>query len=128
MEIIKIVVIGIVSSILALTLKKQNPEISILISIVAGIIIFMMVLPKLQTVIDMLISISQNINLDKMYISIVLKIIGIAYIAEFGVQICKDSGETSIASKIELVGKILIMVVSAPILIALMELILSIMP
>lgn len=128
MEILKIVVIGIISSILALTLKKQNPEISIIISIAAGILIFMMVIPKLQTVINMLISISNNMKLDKMYISIVMKIIGIAYIAEFGVQICKDAGESSIASKIELVGKVLIMVVSAPILIALMELVLSIMP
>lgn len=128
MEILKIVVIGIISSILALTLKKQNPEISIIISIAAGILIFMMVIPKLQAVINMLISISNNMKLDKMYISIVMKIIGIAYIAEFGVQICKDAGESSIASKIELVGKVLIMVVSAPILIALMELVLSIMP
>lgn len=128
MEILKIVAIGIISSILAIALKKQNPEMSIFISISAGIIIFMMIVPQLAAVIDMLNSISNNINLDKVYIGIILKIIGIAYIAEFGVQICKDTGESSIASKIEFVGKVLIMVVSAPILIALMELILTIMP
>lgn len=128
MEIFKIVSIGIISAVLALTLKKYSPQISIAISIIAGIIIFMIVVPKLKTVIDMLYAISQNINLDKIYIEIVLKIIAIAYIAEFGVQICKDAGETAIASKIEFVGKVLIMVVSAPVIIALMELILKIMP
>lgn len=128
MQILQVVAIGIISSILALALKKQNPEISIFISVSAGIIIFMMIIPQLTSVINMLYSISQNMNLDKVYIGIVLKIIGIAYIAEFGVQICKDTGESAIASKIEFVGKVLIMVISAPILIALMELILTIMP
>lgn len=128
MEIFQIVAIGIVSSILALTLKKYSPQISILISIVAGVIIFMMAIPQLKIVLDMFHSISQNVDINKIYISIVLKIIAISYIAEFGVQICKDAGENSIASKIEFVGKVLIMVVSAPILVALMELVLTMMP
>lgn len=128
MEIFQIVAIGIVSSILALTLKKYSPQISILISITAGVIIFMMAIPQLKIVLDMFHSISQNVDINKIYISIVLKIIAIAYIAEFGVQICKDAGENSIASKIEFVGKVLIMVVSAPILVALMELVLTMMP
>lgn len=128
MEIFQIVAIGIVSSILALTLKKHSPQISILISIAAGVIIFMMAIPQLKIVLDMFHSISQNVDINKIYISIVLKIIAIAYIAEFGVQICKDAGENSIASKIEFVGKVLIMVVSAPILVALMELVLTMMP
>jgi stage III sporulation protein AD len=128
LEIVQIVVIGIVASILALTLKRQNPEISMAISIVAGVIIFMIVIPQLKVVLEMFYKISQNTKLDKVYIAIVLKIIGIAYISEFGVQICKDAGEGAIASKIELVGKILIMLVSAPILVALMDLIITIMP
>ncbi len=128
MEIFQVVAIGIIASILAITLKKQSPEISILISIVTGVLIFIMVIPQLITVIDMLYNISENSNLNKTYISIIFKIIGIAYIAEFGVQICKDTGETAIASKIEFVGKVLIIVISAPILIALMELILTVMP
>jgi stage III sporulation protein AD len=128
LEIVQIVVIGIVASILALTLKRQNPEISLAISIVAGVIIFMIVIPQLKVVLEMFYKISQNTKLDKVYIAIVLKIIGIAYISEFGVQICKDAGEGAIASKIELVGKILIMLVSAPILVALMDLIITIMP
>ena len=128
MEIVQIVVIGIIASILSITLKRHNPEISMVIGIVAGVIIVMIVMPKLGVVIDMFYRISQNTNLDKVYIAIVLKIIGIAYISEFGVQICKDAGEGAIASKIELVGKITIMLVSAPILVALMELIITIMP
>lgn len=128
MEIVQIVVIGIIAALLALTLKRQNPEISMTISIVAGVIIFMIIIPELGTVIDMFYKISQNTKLDNVYIAIVLKIIGIAYISEFGVQICKDAGEGAIASKIELAGKVLIMLVSSPILVALMNLIITIMP
>lgn len=128
MEIFQVVAIGIVSSILAVTVKKYSPQISIVITIAAGVLIFIMAVPQLKIVLDMLHSISQNVDLNEIYISIVLKIIAIAYIAEFGVQICKDTGENTIASKIEFAGKVLIIVVSSPIIVALLELILTIMP
>jgi len=128
MEIFQVVAIGIVSSILAVTVKKYSPQISIVITIAAGVLIFMTAVPQLKIVLDMLNSISQNVDLNEIYISIVLKIIAIAYIAEFGVQICKDAGENTIASKIEFAGKVLIIVVSSPIIVALLELILTIMP
>jgi stage III sporulation protein AD len=67
-------------------------------------------------------------NVDFMYLSTILKVIGIAYIAEFGSQICKDAGENAIASKIELGGKLIILVLTIPILTALMEVIIDILP
>jgi stage III sporulation protein AD len=128
MEIIQIVAIGLLSSILALMLKKQSPESSMYISIAAGVIIFFMIISKVSVVVDLLKDIGSKINLDTIYIGTILKIIGIAYISEFGVQICKDAGESAIASKIEFSGKVLIMVISAPILMALMDLIIKMLP
>ncbi len=128
MEIIQIVAIGLLSSILALMLKKQSPESSMYISIAAGVIIFFMIISKVSVVVELLKDIGSKINLDTIYIGTILKIIGIAYISEFGVQICKDAGESAIASKIEFSGKVLIMVISAPILMALMDLIIKMLP
>jgi stage III sporulation protein AD len=65
--------------------------------------------------------------MDSVYITTILKVIGIAYLADFGAQLCKDAGESAIAAKIELGGKILILLLAIPILTALMELILKIL-
>ena len=123
MVIIQIVVLGLVATILSLILKKQNPEFSLYISIVTGILIFFMTLNKLSIVLDMIKKITQEIEISSVYIQIIFKIIGISYIAEFGSQLCKDAGENAISSKTEFAGKILIMVISAPIIITLMDLI-----
>ncbi len=125
MDIIQIVAIGIIATVLAVTVRKQAPEFSILISITAGILIFLIVLPKLESVLTILKNISDNVDLNMSYILIVFKIIGISYLAEFGAQICQDAGEGVIASKIEMAGKILIIVISAPILLTLLNMLLS---
>ncbi|NLM03574.1 MAG: stage III sporulation protein AD [Clostridiales bacterium] len=128
MEIFQIVSIGIIASILSVLIKNYRPEISMYISLVTGILIFIFVVTKLQTVIEVLNQLITKVGIDEIYLSIVFKIIGIAYIAEFGSQICQDAGEGVIASKIEFAAKILIMVMAVPILVSLMDLIINIMP
>ena len=128
MDITQIVAIGLVSTILAITVKKQSPEIAIVISIAASILIFVVIFPRLSAVISVIQSISERIDTRSNYIDVVLKIIGVSYIAEFGSEICKDAGQTSLASKIDLGGKIIIMTIAAPILLTLIDVILNIMP
>lgn len=129
MEIFKIVALGIVSTILAVILRQSNrEEFALLISVLTGIIIFSMILNKLKYVIETLSQLVKNTNLEFIYFSIILKIIGIAYLVEFGAQVSRDAGEDSIASKIELGGKVIVMVLAMPILLTLMDLILKILP
>ena len=128
MEILQIAGIGIIATILAVILKEQKQEIALQISIVAGLVIFLFVITKLEYVVEVLSTLADRVNLDFIYFSTILKIIGIAYIAEFAAQVSRDAGEGAIASKIELGGKILIMVVSIPILMGLLDLIVKIMP
>lgn len=123
MEIAQIVGIGLVGTILSVTLKKQSPEFSLMVSIVTGIIIFIFICSRLGQVILILKQMADEAGVNTAYLGIVLKIIGISYIAQFGVQLCTDAGESSIASKIELAGKVLIMVVSIPIMLALLEMV-----
>ena len=128
MEIFKIVGIGIVATVLIVVLKNTKPEFSLFISIVTGVIIFSMVLGELSYVIQTLNTLAKKANIEFTYFSTILKIIGMAYIVEFGAQISRDAGEDSIAMKIELGGKVLIMVLAIPILLALMDLIIKILP
>ena len=127
-DILQIIGLAIVATVIIAVLKVQRPEIAIQISIAAGIIVFAMILGKITAVIELLNSYADKVNIDTIYLSTLLKIIGIAYIAEFGAEVCKDAGEGAIASKVELAGKVVIIVLAVPIITSLLDLIISIMP
>ena len=126
MEIIQIVGIGIVATTLILLLKTNRPEMAVNLAIITGVIIFCIVIGKVEGVIQIIEKYMKRSNINMFYFNVLLKIIGISYIAEFGSEICKDAGAGAIASKIELSGKIIIITLSIPIITSLIELILKI--
>jgi len=128
MDIMKIVIVGIIAAVLAVLLREEKPEIAILISIVTGLVIFIFIITKLNSVMSVLKYFAAKANIDILYFSTILKVIAIAYITEFGAQICRDAGEGAIASKVEFAGKVLIMVIAIPILAALMDIMIKIIP
>jgi stage III sporulation protein AD len=93
-----------------------------------GCSIFLFLADKIYEIIMMLEKIAVNANVNMVYLQTILKIIGIAYIAEFAAQITKDAGQGSIASKIELGGKILILTMAIPILTVIIETIIKLIP
>lgn len=127
MEIIKIVAFALVALMATMMVKNNRPNIAITISMVAGIIIFMFMISRLTIIVNFLQSLSNKANIDIVYLDTVFKILGIAYLTSFCSEICKDAGESSIASKVEFSGKILILTLAIPILMAVMQTILKIM-
>lgn len=128
MDIMKIVMVGIIAALLAVILKEEKPEMAVVISIVTGLVIFIFVITKLNSVMIVLKYFAAKANIDILYFSTILKVIAIAYITEFGAQICRDAGEGAIAAKVEFAGKVLIMVIAIPILAALMDIMIKIIP
>lgn len=128
MEILQIIGLGVVAVVMIIVLRAQRPEIAVQVSIVTGIVIFLLLATKLSAVVELLQSYAGRAKLNPVYFTTVLKIVGIAYIAEFGAEVCKDAGESSIASKIELAGKVIIVVLAVPIITSLLDLIIKIMP
>lgn len=122
MTIFQISAFALVSVLFIITLKDEKPEIAILLSVTAGIGIFVFISSYLKSILIILIEISNEVDLDLSLISVMFKIIAIAYISEFASQICKDAGISSLALKVELAGKILILFTSAPIILSLLEL------
>ena len=99
-----------------------------LIAAATGVVIFMLLIGKIGAVIEVLKRLAENSGMESIYLKTVLKIIGIAYIAEFGAQIVRDAGQESIASKIELAGKVLILVLAIPIISIIIETVMKLMP
>ncbi|MCL2355176.1 MAG: stage III sporulation protein AD [Oscillospiraceae bacterium] len=128
MQIIQIIGIGLISLVLIIILRQYKPEFTIYISLIAGAIILFMVLDNLASVINLLANLSRRTSVNSEFITILLKITGISILTEFAVSICKDSGETAIANKIDLGGKIIIISLSVPIITSLLELVIRILP
>ena len=128
MEIIKIIGIGLISLIIIIMIKQYKPEFAIYVSIIAGVLILILVMDKLTGIINIINTIASKASVNTKFIALLIKITGIAFLSEFAVSICKDSGEEAIASKIELGSKIVIISMSIPIISSLLEVILKILP
>lgn len=128
MDIIKIIGIGLISLILIIIIKQYRPEFTIYISIIVGVLIIVLSLDKLTGIINILTTLSNKTGINSQYLGILLKITGIAILTEFAVSICNDAGESAIATKIDLGGKVIIISISIPIIVALLELIVKILP
>ncbi|MDP4161601.1 MAG: stage III sporulation protein AD [Bacillota bacterium] len=128
MEILKIVGIALVGTFLALIIKEHKPNFAFLLVVFVGCVIFLFLVDKIYAIIYMLEKLAVNAKVNVVYVETILKIIGIAYIAEFAAQITKDAGQGAISSKIELAGKILILAMAIPILTVMIETILKMIP
>ncbi|WP_152394065.1 stage III sporulation protein AD [Paenibacillus guangzhouensis] len=128
MEMIQMVGLGLIATVLVLIVREQKPMFAFLITTFTGIAIFLFLIGKIEAVIQVLEDLAVRSGIQLVYLKTILKIIGIAYIAEFGAQIVKDAGQESIASKIELAGKVLIMVLAIPIISIIIETVIQLLP
>ena len=102
MDIIKIIGVGLIALIIIIILKQYRPEFVIYVSIIAGVIILILIMDKVSAIIDLLTSLSNKTVINNEFLVLLIKITGIAFLTEFSVSICKDSGETAIANKIDI--------------------------
>lgn len=123
MDVVKIGMIGIAGVLLAILLKKEKSEYSMLISLLVCIAIFAFVISKMQVVLAFVERLEAMLSIDSTYIALILKMIGIAYVAGFAMDVCKDAGYVAIGNQIETFAKISILVVSLPVLLTFLEVI-----
>lgn len=116
MDIIKIAVLGIAGVLIALPLKREKSEYSTFIAITVCVCIFVYLLTKVELILEFAGRLEAMIPVDGRYIGMLIKMIGITYVAEFATNICKDAGYAAIASQIEIFAKLSILMVSIPVL------------
>ncbi|WP_294186633.1 stage III sporulation protein AD [uncultured Clostridium sp.] len=127
MEILKIVSFALAALFIFLLFKDKRSDIAVLVSLLAGVILFVSILTSVTDIINFIKEMSSRANIDIVYIGVVLKILAISYLATFCSEICKDAGAASIASKVEFSAKILILTLAIPILMAVLQSILQIL-
>lgn len=125
MQILQIIGVGLAATVLAIVVRKEKPEMGMLLSLAAGVVIFLFILPQVAQVARLLEELTVRAHVKLFFITGILKIIGIAYLAEFAAQVCRDAGQEAVASKIEMAGKVIILVLAVPILSAVLDLFLK---
>lgn len=121
MTVIQAAIIGIAGTVLALQIKSGKAEYAVYVSIASCVILFSFIIDKLEIFLSTAEKILSYINMDSGYFSIMLKMIGITYIADFSAGICKDAGYQTIAGQIEIFAKLTILSLGMPVLTALLE-------
>ena len=121
MTVVTISIIGLVAVLLAVQLKGVKGEYGVYLVVSAGFLIFFYGVSKLETILDTMEKVQGYIKINSVYLGTLMKMIGITYIAEFASGVCKDAGYGSVGTQIEIFGKLSILAVSMPILLALME-------
>lgn len=128
MSILQVVGFALVALMLFVVVREQKPEFAVLLSLAAGLILFIVAFDKLRVVLDNISEMATAAGVGSLYLSTIFKVIGIAYIAEFGAQICRDAKAGALAEKVEFVGKVVIMALAVPIVMLVMDSVLQLLP
>lgn len=128
MEIAQVVGFGVIAAVIIIFIRQSRPDIAQLLSIAVGVVIVIYLLGYLNLIVTIITDLALEAEINTVFLRTLLRVIGVAYIAEFGAQVCRDAGEGSIAMKIEFAGKLIILVMAIPILIAVLEGIVNFIP
>lgn len=101
---------------LLVVLRKERPEMAVILSLAVGALLFLYLLPPLGQVFRLLRDLGTRAGVEAETLGIVLKIIGLAYVAELGSSLARDAGESALAAKVELLAKVIMVMVSAPLI------------
>jgi len=127
-EILQLVGVGLLATVLILVVREQKPVFAFLLAVFVGAAIFLELIGKIDRVVSVLEELADRSGVPSVYLRTMLKVIGVAYIAEFGAQIVRDAGLESVAGKIEFAGKMLILVMAVPIIGVMIETVLNLLP
>ena len=127
MDIVLISLLAIVTVLLILSIKELKPDFAVLISTVFGLIIILYLVDPISETLSAFSDIAQRSGIKSEILSSLAKVVGISFIAEFAASICNDAGQTSIASKVESAGRIIILALALPIITDMLDSIFSIL-
>lgn len=128
MDIIKIIGIGLTALVIIIVVRQYKPEFTLYISLLAGALILLFIMQKLEGIIDLLTTLSNKTAINNEFLTLLIKITGIAFLTEFAVSLCKDSGESAIANKVDMGGKVIIVSMSIPIISSLLQTVVEVLP
>jgi stage III sporulation protein AD len=127
-ELVQVVGFALVVTVILVVLRQQRPDMAVMLSLAAAAAILFFLVDRIWQAIDLLQELAARAGVRDTYVQILLRVMGIAYLAELGSQVCRDAGEGAMATKVEMAGKIIILILAIPIVRALADAILAAIP
>ncbi|HHY94436.1 MAG TPA: stage III sporulation protein AD [Firmicutes bacterium] len=128
MEVIQVLGFALIATVLIMVLRQQRPEVAVLVSLAAATVILLFLADRIWQAITLLQDLARRAGVRDAYMLVLLKVMGMAYLAELGSQVCRDAGESAMASKVELAGKLAILILAIPVVTAVVNAILTAVP
>ena len=122
MSIFKLLAVTLISVVLTVVVKTYRPEMAVQTSIAAGATVILMLVGQITGVLNMITDAVRSYGLNEEYFTVALKTAGIAYLAQLASQTCMDAGESALAAKVELGGRIMILALAAPVAFKILDL------
>ncbi|MDQ7792997.1 MAG: stage III sporulation protein AD [bacterium] len=128
MEVLQVAGLALVTLVVLLLIRQDRPELAVQLTMALGAVIFALVLGRVLGILEALETLATRAGVDRYHLGTVLRIIGVAYVAEFAAQVCRDAGEGAVAGKVEMAGKVLILAMALPIILAVLDAVLGVLP
>ena len=128
MEMLQIAGFSVLAAFMALSIRKLNADMSLILALAAGVILLGIAVLKLTGIVSVLHSLASAAGLNSAYLQTLLKVIGIATLAQFAAQTCRDAGEEGLALKVEFTSKAILLSLLAPIVVSIVRVILELVP
>ena len=119
----KVIGIALTAAVASLLLRTYRPELSVQIAVAAGTLLLLLTVDELKVMSAFLNDMFERTGIKTEYLKAMVKVLGIAYLAQFAADLCRDAGESAVAGKVELAGRVMILAISLPILGAILELV-----
>ena len=123
MDILKIIGVAFITAITSLLLKSTKPELSFAVTVCGVIVILLFLIDLLKSSLLMFSSLAQMSGMENGLVKILLKIVGVGYLTEFGAGILRDFGSVAVADKVVLAGKITVAVLAFPVIESLLSIV-----
>ena len=121
MELMKLCALAVLGVLVALQLKQTRPEYGIYLVVAMGVLIFAYSFGRVREVFEEVMKLGDYLGGSVGYLKILMKVVGISYVCEFGSGICRDAGYGALGEQVEILGKLAVLFTGFPIFFALIQ-------
>lgn len=120
-DVMKVAAAAIISAVCAVVVRKQAPEVGLLLAVCAGALILLYCSGALNSVVDFMDKLAQTGGLSTAVLTPVLKVTGIALVTRLAADFCRDAREGALAAAVEMAGSALALVTVLPLMSAVLD-------
>jgi len=127
-ELMRVIGIALMATVLLIVIREERKDIGVVLRLGVGAAMLLILVPDIARVVAAFVHISELARIPATYLGLLLKVVGISYLTVFVAQLANDAGETGTGLRVELAGKIAILIVAIPLIASITETVLKLIP